>query len=96
MKRIISLTLTAIMLLTNVLFFSACDNKDSEKTIAMFNENKANFVLIRDKEANSDIVDTVSNVPQKIGNTKDDHEAPASANIGKQQHGEDRAEHTAH
>lgn len=71
MKRIISLTLTAIMLLTNVLFFSACDNKDSEKTIAMFNENKANFVLIRDKEANSDIVDTVKYFQQAISDTHD-------------------------
>jgi len=69
MKRIISLTLISVMILTNALFFSACNNKTSVKTIAMFNENKANFVLVRDKEANSDVVETVSYFKQAISDT---------------------------
>ena len=71
MKKIISFILTLTMVLTSTLFFSACDGKTSTRTLAMFDANKANFILIRPKEANTNVVDTTKYFSKAILDTHD-------------------------
>ena len=89
MKKIISFILTLIMVLTSTLFFSACDGKTSAKTLAMFDANKANFILIRPKEANTNVVNTTKYFSKAILDTHDIKVDIKSDNVKPQ---EDRLE----